>query len=102
MDNRKEEIVAELENIDRVVRETAKIQEVAKLSSLELSGSATLLHNFYNGTENVLKRLVLNRGLQLAEGPSWHRDLLCLSAIQSRNRFSALLKYRRSIMDSMS
>jgi hypothetical protein len=79
MDNRKEEIAAELENIDRVVRETAKIQDVARLSSLELSGSATLLHNFYNGAENVLKRLVLNRGLQLDEGPSWHRELLCLA-----------------------
>jgi uncharacterized protein YutE (UPF0331/DUF86 family) len=82
MDNFKEEVLAELENIDRVVSEAGKIQDVIKLSTLELSGAATLLHNFYNGAENVLKRIVLNRGMQLFEGPAWHRELLC-SACES-------------------
>lgn len=96
MDNCKEEVLAELENIDRVVSEAVKIQDIAKLSSLELSGTATLLHNFYNGAENVLKRIVLNRGMQLSEGPTWHRELLCSaceSGIISENMKSLLGRY---------
>ena len=77
MDEIREEILAELENVDRVVGEAAKIKDIFKLSPLELSGAATLLHNFYNGVENVLKRIVLARGKPLLESPAWHKDLLC-------------------------
>jgi uncharacterized protein YutE (UPF0331/DUF86 family) len=79
MDELREEILAELENIDSVVNEVSRIQDIAKLSSLELSGAATLLHNFYNGLENVLKRVASHKGLPLSDGPAWHRELLCSS-----------------------
>ena len=46
MDEVREEILAELENVDRVVGEAAKIKDIFKLSPPELSGAATLLHNF--------------------------------------------------------
>lgn len=71
-----ERVQAELENIERVVGEFPRQDSLAGLSSLELAGVATLIHNFYNGIENVLKQIVATYGKQLPDGLSWHRDLV--------------------------
>lgn len=71
-----ERVEAEFENIERVIVELPNSSLLSSLSSLELAGVATLIHNFYNGIENVLKQIVIASGKELPEGESWHQDLL--------------------------
>jgi len=71
-----EYIEAELENIDRVVSELPDSDSLAKLSALELAGVGALVHNFYNGIENILKQMIISTGSQLPTGSSSHRDIV--------------------------
>ncbi len=69
---------AEFENIEMVVSQLTVALEarVEGLSTIELAGVAALLHNFYNGVENVLKRILLFKQAEMKDSPTWHKDLL--------------------------
>ena len=71
-----EHVDAELENIERTLAEVPDFESLPNLSNLELAGLAALIHNFYNGIENILKQLVTAIGRKLPDGPSWHQDLI--------------------------
>ena len=72
-------IDVEIENLDQLFLEIPSYESLPNLSTLELAGVATLLHNFYNGIENIIKQIILSKGEQLPNSGSWHRDLLNLS-----------------------
>lgn len=69
-------IQAEIENVETVIAVLNKYKVIKKYSELELAGIATYIHNFYNGTENILKQLLLNKTIKIEDTPSWHRELL--------------------------
>lgn len=75
----RERVEAEFEQVERVLAAFPHDQPYSDLSTLELAGVSTLLHNFYNGVENVLKQATQSRGLPVPSGPSWHRDLINLA-----------------------
>jgi len=63
----------------RLLDEHRPLLERASRSSptpVELSALATMLHCFYNGIENILKRAACELDQKVPLGPSWHSDLL--------------------------
>jgi len=71
-----QKIQVELENIDAIFVQMPPYLNLPQLSLLELAGVAALLHNFYNGIENILKQILLFKKIILVESQSWHKDLL--------------------------
>jgi len=49
---------------------------VSPPNEIELSALAAMLHSFYNGIENIFKRVTLGLGDPMLGGESWHKDLL--------------------------
>jgi uncharacterized protein YutE (UPF0331/DUF86 family) len=78
-----QKIRAELENIDEVFYEMPVHSDLLMLSTLELAGVAALLHNFYNGVENILKQIIVSQKINLHESQSWHKDLLEIAVKES-------------------
>ncbi len=77
MDELWEEIDAEKSLIEKTLIELAKALLSNERSYVVLAGMASFVHNFYNGVENILKRLLLAKGGKLdLRSPFWHHDLL--------------------------
>jgi len=81
MASAREKIEAEFENIELALADLPKADSLSRLSALELAGAGAIIHNFYNGVENVLKQLSITKGFPIEQGPSWHSNLIetCLS-----------------------
>lgn len=94
----REQCEAEFENIDSVVAELFLLAkpEKSEYSVAELAAMATFLHNFYNGVENILKRILIATGTELKNTPTWHKDLLQTShaaGIISNDLYDTLSDY---------
>ena len=96
MDNIQRKVLAELENIDRIFDSLPLHTQLRNLSTLELAGVAALLHNFYNGIENILKQILISKDLVIPSGISWHKQLidLCINEnVLSENMGNVLGQY---------
>ena len=87
-------VEAEFEAIQKTL-ESLPQNDLSTLSSLEIAGTAALLHNFYNGIENVVKQLFHSEKLELPSGSSWHKELLELAENQGLMSFELCQSLRR-------
>jgi len=74
----KARVEAEYEAIEKTLL-TLPNKPLDQLSELEIAGVSTLLQNFYNGIENILKQLFQKNSVSLPDGPSWHQNLVNLA-----------------------
>ena len=87
------QIAVEQEQLHRLLEIYRPILEKCRTSppsDIELSGLAALLNSFYNGVENIFKRICAEVGDSVPEGYSWHKELLD-SMVQARNHRKAVL-----------
>lgn len=100
MANLKDKIEVEFENIEKIFKEFPQNIPLHQLSTLELAGIATLIHNFYNGIENILKQILKEKNISLPQTSSWHKDLLNYSEQNSiissdtKNKLGEYLAFR--------
>ena len=72
------EIAIELELMDATVQELLALQRDAAervLTVREKTAAAAFLAQFYNGVENIFKRISRFHGVPLPTGATWHVDL---------------------------
>ena len=75
MDKYRDRIAAEFEAIDKIIA-VFPTSSLKTLSELELAGIGALLHNMYNGMENILKQALCAKAIDIPEGGAWHQQLL--------------------------
>ena len=102
-----EEIAVELEALEATVNELLALQRDVALREptvREKTAAAAFLAQFYNGIENILKRISRYHNVPLPTGETWHIDLFqrfCppshpdLPALFDEALASALAPYRR-------
>ncbi len=78
-DRLRKQIDVERQQLNRLIDEHRSLLDSCasnKPSAIELSALATLLHSFYSGIENSLKRVAIEIDGGVPSGDSWHRQLL--------------------------
>jgi hypothetical protein len=74
----REEIAIELEAMTQVVAELLALQQDVvgrEVTVREKTAAAAFLAQFYNGIENILKRISYYYDVPLPEGDAWHVEL---------------------------
>jgi len=75
----KQEVYAEMENIESVLTELEKVKNRPDKELVVLVGIGAYLQNIYNGIENILKQILLFKNISVPDSTTWHKDLLNLS-----------------------
>jgi uncharacterized protein YutE (UPF0331/DUF86 family) len=97
MDNLVEEIAIEKEYIEKTLALLDEALNRSDKSAIELSAIGSFLHHCYNGTENILKRILKFKNIAIPGSASSHKDLLNVAVnedIISQDLSDQLDKYR--------
>lgn len=87
-----EEIEIEFDYIETVLNELQKLYEIPpdiEPTMVEVTAAGGFLHNFYNGLENIFKRILKFNKIKLEENHKWHKELL-KKFCDNENRFAFL------------
>ena len=80
MDKLHKQILAERENIEIALDNLNFAWGRQEKSVIELAAIGTFLHNIYNGIENILKRIVISKNINIKTSATWHKNLLILAS----------------------
>jgi len=72
-------VVLELAQLERLLTDFAPLRQKVKSTPpdlVETAALAGLLHSFYNGIENIFKRIAVHLDQARPRGELWHRELL--------------------------
>lgn len=73
----KEYCESEFENIDATVKEISEILlQTPNLNKVEIAALGTFIHNFYNGVENILKRICQYKNVVVKNINGYHKFIL--------------------------
>jgi len=74
----KEFFLTEDDNIKHILKEINVLLKMSHkaFSEIELAASGAFLQNYYNGIENILKRALILKKINLEQEQSWHKKLL--------------------------
>jgi len=73
------EINQEILSLDTLYRELKTLRprlSQKEVSNLDLRAAGSILHDFYNGVENIFRRIAWELDEGLPAGEDWHRQLL--------------------------
>lgn len=73
-----EEIEIELEYLEKIVKEVEFIRTLAVSAEPDMmvkAAAGTFMMNFYNGIENLLKRIHKLQNTAMPKGENWHSEL---------------------------
>jgi len=97
MDKVSQEISIEKEYIEKTLRLLEEALDRSERSAIELSAIGSFLHHCYTGMENILKRILRFRNVEIPGTASSHKDLLNVAVdehIISQELSDQLDKYR--------
>ncbi len=97
MDKLGEEISIEKDYIEKTLALLDETSNRPEMSLIELSAMGSFLHHCYTGMENILKRILKSRKIQIPGSASSHKDLLNIAVkedIISQALSEQLDKYR--------
>ncbi len=83
------QIQFEIGQIDRLLGSYADLLELVQVESpglIEITASASVLHSFYNGIENIFLTIAKRIDRDTPTGNRWHRDLLTRMTKSASNR----------------
>ncbi len=88
----RDQVELELKALERLLDEYTPLSDrpPEALNNFEIAACGAMLHSFYNGIENVLKRIVLAIDGCIPEGEASHRQLLA-KVVQPAPRRTAVL-----------
>jgi hypothetical protein len=98
-DELNEQVALERRQIHRLFRIHRALLEKCTARApddIELSALAAMLHSFYNGMENIFKRITLELGDPMPGSESWHKGLLDGMTEATANRNAVLSPHLRS------
>ncbi len=88
-DKTEKKIRFELEQIDKLLKMYESLidkSRTEKVDSVELAASASVIHSFYNGVENIFKLIAKNVDDSLPIGSNWHKKVLTQMNDQTESR----------------